>query len=99
MGMPFSMSLRRQYCIPVRHVYWSLTDGDLVILDINLPGMNGIDIYQHIKEINPKQPTLFMTGYSAYGFPDLDDFDLGILEKPFKLDELGHKIQEFYDSF
>ncbi|MHA1601907.1 MAG: response regulator, partial [Promethearchaeota archaeon] len=72
---------------------------DLVILDINLPGMNGIDIYQHIKGINPKQPTLFMTGYSAYDFPVFDKYDLGLLEKPFKFDELGHKILEFYDSF
>ncbi|UYP47535.1 Sensor histidine kinase RcsC [Candidatus Lokiarchaeum ossiferum] len=66
---------------------------DLVILDINLPGMNGIDIYREIKKINPKQPILFITGYSEQDIPPKDHYDLGVMVKPFELVDLAKKIQ------
>ncbi|MHA1619739.1 MAG: ATP-binding protein [Promethearchaeota archaeon] len=65
---------------------------DLVILDINLPGMNGIDVYQIIKKIAPKQPVLFITGFSDYGIPPQDENDLGLMTKPFNLTDLAKKI-------
>ncbi len=66
---------------------------DLVILDINLPGMNGIDVYHHIKRLVPQQQVLFITGFSEYGIPPRDEFDLGFMNKPFKLTDLAKKIQ------
>ncbi|MHA1672932.1 MAG: ATP-binding protein [Promethearchaeota archaeon] len=66
---------------------------DLVILDINLPGMNGIDVYHNIKKLVPQQSVLFISGFSEYGIPPRDDFDLGFMNKPFKLTDLAKKIQ------
>lgn len=66
---------------------------DVVILDINLPGMNGIDIYKNIKGKVPHQPVLFITGFSKFGIPPRDEFDLGYMTKPFKLTELAKRIQ------
>ncbi|QEE14371.1 ATP-binding protein [Promethearchaeum syntrophicum] len=68
---------------------------DLVILDINLPGMNGVELYYKIKEISPKISVLFITGYSEYKIPNPDRFDLGILTKPFSLNELARKLDYF----
>lgn len=67
---------------------------DLVILDINLPGMNGIDVYKEIKKINSKQPILFITGYSIHGIPPQDEYDPGVLRKPFDLRLLAKKIHD-----
>ena len=36
---------------------------DGVILDMKIPGMNGLEILQHIKEKKPEIPVMMMTGY------------------------------------
>ena len=38
---------------------------DLVILDMRLPGMNGIEIFKCIHEIEPKLPVIIMTAYGT----------------------------------
>jgi two-component system, NtrC family, response regulator AtoC len=38
---------------------------DLVILDIRLPGMNGLKVYQAIRDIDPKLPAIIMTAYGT----------------------------------
>jgi DNA-binding NtrC family response regulator len=38
---------------------------DLVILDINLPGMSGLEAIYHIQKIDPKVPVIFITAYGA----------------------------------
>jgi len=68
---------------------------DLVILDINLPGLNGVELYYKIKEILPQISVLFITGYSEYEIPEPDKFDLGILAKPFSLNDLARKLDHF----
>ncbi len=68
---------------------------DLVILDINLPGLNGVELYYKIKEILPKISVLFITGYSEYKIPEPDKFDLGVLAKPFSFNELARKFNLF----
>jgi len=38
---------------------------DLVILDVRLPGMNGLETFQHIHEIEPKLPVIMMTAFGT----------------------------------
>lgn len=38
---------------------------DLVIMDIRLPGLNGLEVFQQIRGIAPKLPVIMMTGYSS----------------------------------
>ena len=38
---------------------------DLVIVDIRLPGMNGLETFQSIHEIEPKLPVIIMTAYGT----------------------------------
>jgi len=39
---------------------------DLVILDINMPGMNGIEVLRKIKGKNPNIPVVLNTGYNEF---------------------------------
>ena len=38
---------------------------DMVILDVRLPGMNGLETFQHIHEIEPKLPVIIMTAFGT----------------------------------
>jgi DNA-binding response OmpR family regulator len=39
---------------------------DLVILDINMPGMNGIVVLRRMKELNPSLPVILSSAYHEY---------------------------------
>ncbi len=66
---------------------------DLVILDINMPGMNGIDVLRRLKEINQKLPVILSSAYQEFK-QDLaswasDDY----IVKSSNLDELKNAVQ------
>ncbi|WP_248931043.1 response regulator [Paenibacillus hamazuiensis] len=63
---------------------------DLVLLDMKIPGMDGLDILKHIKQIDSSIKVIMMT---AYGELDMikEATDLGAVmhfTKPFDIDEL-----------
>jgi DNA-binding response OmpR family regulator len=68
---------------------------DLVILDINLPGMNGLDLCRKIRAKNKSVPVLMLTTFGSV--PDkVDGFNVGAddyMVKPFSFDELIVRIR------
>lgn len=73
---------------------------DLVLLDMKIPGMDGLDILKHIKQINPAIKVIMMT---AYGELDMikEATDLGALmhfTKPFDIDELRIAVSNQLNS-
>lgn len=68
---------------------------DLVILDINLPGINGLELCKKIREVNKKIPVLMLTTFSS--IPDkVEGFNAGAddyMVKPFSFDELIVRIR------
>ena len=47
-------------------VKFSSEQPDLVILDINMPGMNGIEVLRRMKEINADLPVILSSAYQEY---------------------------------
>jgi DNA-binding NtrC family response regulator len=63
---------------------------DLVVLDMSLPGMNGLEVLNGIKETAPDVPVIMVTAYGSTKTA-IDALRLGAYDyitKPFELDEL-----------
>ena len=75
-------------------------DIDLVILDINMPGMDGAATCEEIRSIRPDVPVLFCSGRGhAEGAARIaDQGAAGFLQKPFTFDTLREKIAEVLDA-
>ena len=72
---------------------------DLVISDIRMPVMHGIELLQYIRSKIPGMPVMMMSG-----FADIIElnaaFELGMtsyLSKPFKIDELEKNLSEIFE--
>src|SRR6185312_5036436 len=70
-------------------------DFDLIILDINLPGMNGYDLCKAIRSRNERIPVLMLTSMSALN-DKVEGYESGAddyMVKPFEFKELVLKIR------
>ncbi|MBT9190255.1 response regulator [Zobellia russellii] len=69
---------------------------DLVLVDINMPGMSGLRVVEHIRvEKKSETPILIMSGNTDEKII-VDGFDLGIndyMKKPVSLDEMAARIK------
>jgi len=73
---------------------------DIVISDIKMPIMNGIDMCKAIKEINKNQHIIFTTAHSESSF-FMDAIELqvdGYILKPIDYDLLENKIESIIDQ-
>lgn len=67
---------------------------DLVVLDMNMPVMSGVECFREIKKIRNDTPSLIMTGYGADAtFEELKSEGVGdVIQKPFLIEDLGTAI-------
>jgi DNA-binding NtrC family response regulator len=68
---------------------------DLVILDIHMPDEDGISLLKHVHEIDPKTPTMLITGFAAVGTV-VDAIRLNAREylcKPFTMQKLLRAVE------
>ncbi len=67
---------------------------DIALIDVAMPDMNGVEVAQAIREIQPKLPVLFVTGFADLGILRAIDEDR-IVPKPVQSDKLAAKIRQF----
>jgi two-component system response regulator PilR (NtrC family) len=68
---------------------------DLVISDIKMPDMSGVEVLRHVKETDPTVPVIMVTAYAS-AETAVEALRLGAydyLTKPFKLEELKTNIR------
>lgn len=70
-------------------------DCDLVVLDINLPGRNGLEILTGMRARNDPRPVILLTARSATSdrVTGLDAGADDYLVKPFEMDELAARVR------
>ena len=68
---------------------------DLVILDLIMPNMGGMEAAKHIRELQPDMPLLFITGFDLNDTLDrrlhMDNAD--VVTKPFNVSELSRAVR------
>jgi two-component system, cell cycle sensor histidine kinase and response regulator CckA len=70
-------------------------DIDLIITDVVLPGMNGNELAERVREIRPEIKILFMSGYTADVIAKRGVLEEGFhfIQKPFPLQDLASKVR------
>ena len=71
---------------------------DVIVLDVKMPGMDGIQTLREIKKILPLVEVIMLTGHASLEVAregmELGAFDY--LMKPINIDELLYKLQDAY---
>ena len=62
----------------------------LVIIDYEMPGMNGVDLYRRIRRARPELAAVFVTGHTTIDvvFPAVEAGVLRVFQKPVDFREL-----------
>lgn len=76
-------------------------DISIVITDIVMPGISGVEMARIIRHERPSTPILYMTGFEAGKLTDHYNADENIvlLKKPFSMDDLQNALVKAYGSF
>lgn len=69
---------------------------NVALIDIKMPGMNGVETFKKLKQMNSSTKVIMMTAYSVENLVKeaLDEGALAVLYKPFNID----KLVEIIDS-
>lgn len=71
---------------------------DLLLTDIVMPGMDGIELAQHAGEIAPDMRVMFITGFAAVTLKSGRPMPQArVLSKPFHLRELVDEIDRIFE--
>ncbi len=72
---------------------------DLVITDIHMPGISGLDLLKHVKQKLPQLPVILISGFgvesSTRAARELNAD--GFLPKPFHIEDLRYFLQRLID--
>ena len=70
------------------------TKPDLLLLDIRMPVMDGIEAAQHAQKLEPKPHIIFTTAFDAYAIKAFDLNAIDYLLKPIRLERLQAAINK-----
>jgi len=67
---------------------------DVILMDIKMPAMNGVEAFKQIKKISPKTAVIMVTAYSLEDLikEALREGAFGVLRKPLDIDKLIEQI-------
>ncbi len=71
---------------------------DLLLSDMVMPQMDGLALYQAVREKYPELKTLFMSGYPLHDREGFEFSELNWIEKPFSLGKLTSRLRAVLDE-
>ena len=78
---------------------WMKTgEADVVILDVRMPGMDGIETLRHIKSRHPLVEVIMLTGHASIEAA-IEGMEIGAFDylmKPMDMDQLLYKAQDAF---
>ena len=69
-------------------------DADIVLLDIRMPDMDGIEAARHINELDKPPAIIFATAYDEYAIEAFDARALGYVLKPVRRQRLAVALEQ-----
>jgi two-component system, cell cycle sensor histidine kinase and response regulator CckA len=78
----------------------SRSDIRLLLTDLVMPGMNGIELRERVRALNPGMKILFMSGYASNVIANHGVLKKGMhfIQKPFTIEDLGRRLEEVLAS-
>ena len=72
----------------------SATGFDLLLTDIVMPGIDGLDLARRANEFSPQLKVMFITGFAAMklGGGEVEALHARVLSKPFHLSHLVEQV-------
>jgi PAS domain S-box-containing protein len=71
---------------------------DLVLVDMMMPHLNGKDLFEKLREINPSVAAILMSGYDATDTPYASTGFVAFIPKPYTLQELATRVRQSLDA-
>jgi DNA-binding response OmpR family regulator len=77
-----------------------LTEPDLILLDIMMPGMNGRELAERLQSLRSEMKVIYMSGYTdeAIVHHGVLEPGLNFLQKPFAPERLACMVREVLDK-
>ncbi|MCL2804684.1 MAG: response regulator [Treponema sp.] len=74
-------------------VFAQKTPCDIAFLDIQMGGMNGLEVAKQLKDLNPKINIIFVTAHSQYAIEALKLHPSGYILKPVMKESVEREIE------
>jgi len=71
---------------------------DLLLSDIVMPEMDGIELAQRCAEVSPRTKVMFITGFAAVTLRASRETRANVLSKPFHLRDLVLEVDRIFDE-
>jgi two-component system response regulator AlgR len=66
---------------------------DIVLLDVRMPGLSGIEVARHIDSLEDPPAVIFTTAYDQYAVEAFETEAVGYLLKPVRKEKLAHALR------
>jgi two-component system, LytTR family, response regulator AlgR len=66
---------------------------DIVLLDVRMPGLSGIEVARHIDSLADPPAVIFTTAYDQYAVEAFETEAIGYLLKPVRKEKLAHALR------